>query len=330
MKKTIAFLSASLFLISFLNCKKGESDDPFTNLLLLYTITSAESVADFYPDRGFPGSTTTITGDSFPGIAADYSITIGGTGATGIAIVDSKTLTFTMPTLASVSANTTVPIVVTRSGATLLSKTIRYRPAPVIALNQPNSLTGRVSSIDTSAFYTFTATTNTAHLFNVFGYAGSNLDLFYYSSPTSAATTIATGSSQTSEFDRATLTAGTYILQIKHISGLVANFKTNLTDGAVVPTSTSNEANTYRRCYDFLGSNPTANVANGCEATNPPTAPNLTRTGRCSYPGESGIATRSYYISMDGYGFVTGYAQVTCLQPGYDSPNPDKAIFTAN
>ncbi|PJZ55730.1 IPT/TIG domain-containing protein [Leptospira barantonii] len=330
MKSPIAFVGTMLILFSFANCKKGDSNDDTLMLFLLYNVSNAETVADIYPDRGFPGSTTSLTGESFPGVASEYTVSVGGTTATGINLTNTSTLTFTMPTVPNVAVNSTLPIVVQRSGSSVLSKTIRYRPLQSIALNQPNSITGRVSSIDVSTFYSFTATTNTPHVANVFGYAGSNLDLYYYSSPTSVATALATGTSQTSEFDRATLAAGNYILQVKHVSGLVANFKTNISDGAIVPTSTSNEANTFRRCYDFLGSNPTANVAGGCESLNPPANANMLRTGRCTYPGESGLSTRSYYISTDNYGFTTGYAQTTCLQAGYDSPNPDKAIFIPN
>lgn len=330
MKSLIAFVSTMLILFSFINCKKGGSDDDTLLFLFLYNAVNAETVADIYPDRGFPGSTTSVTGDDFSGTASQYTVTIGGTSATGINVVNTTTLTFTMPTVPNVTANSTLPIVIQRSGGSVLSKTIRYRPLQNIALNQPNSLTGRVSAIDTSMFFSFTATTNTAHVANVFGYAGTNLDLYYYSSPTSAATALATGTSLTAEFDRATLAAGNYILQVKYVSGLVANFKTNISDGAIVPTSTSNEASTFRRCYDYLGSNPTPNVAGGCESLNPPATANMLRTGRCTYPGDSGLSTRSYYISLDGYGFTTGYAQTTCLQAGFDSPNPDKAIFIPN
>ncbi|MDV6236571.1 IPT/TIG domain-containing protein [Leptospira ellisii] len=332
MKKWMALFHIVIFLSLFSNCKKGNSDDNTVPLFFLLMSLNSETVADIYPDRGIPGSTTTITGSDFTGVAGDYTVTVGGANAAGIVLVDSNTLTFTMPTLADVVENKTVPIVIDRSGSNVLSKTIRYRPAVPIALNEPNSLTGRVSSTDASVFYTFVAVNNTNHVFNVFGYSGADLNLYYYTSPVSAPTTLAAGSATNAEFDKANLTAGTYILQVKLISGgpLATNFKTNLSDGAVVPTATTNIVDSQRLCYDTLGGNPVANIAAGCTTVNPPANPNMTRTGRCTYPSENGLTTRSYYISTDGYGFTTPYAEATCTQAGLGSYNTDQAIYVPN
>ncbi|TGK28803.1 hypothetical protein EHQ12_06550 [Leptospira gomenensis] len=332
MKKWMTLFHIVIFLSLSSNCKKSGSDDETLTLFFLLTSLNSETIADIYPELGIPGSTTTVSGTDFTGVAADYTVTIDGTAATGIALVDSNTLTFTMPTLADVSENKTVPIVVNRSGSNVLSKTIRYRPAVPIALNQPNSLTGTVSSTDVSVFYTFTVANNTDHVFNVFGYNGADLNLYYYTSPVSTPTILAAGTATNAEFDKANLTVGTYILQVKLISGgpLATNFKTNLSDGAIVPALTSNFVDTQRLCYDILGSSSIANIAAGCETVNPPADPNMTRTGRCTYPSENGLTTRSYYRDTVGFGFSTPYAEATCTQPGLGSYNTDQAIFVPN
>ncbi|AOP34667.1 hypothetical protein A0128_12875 [Leptospira tipperaryensis] len=325
MKKIIALIQTAILLIFLSGCKKGGSGDDTTSFITLFAILNSENVADFYPELGIPGSMTTITGSDFSGSASQYAVTIKDTNATGINLVNSNTLTFTMPTLSGISENTTVPIVISKSGSNLISKTIRYRPAPVITLNQPNTLVGRVSSKDVSAFYTFTAPSTGDHIINVFGYQGANLDLYYYSSPTSVSTTLATGVGSDSEFEKVNLTAGTYIVQIKFVSGALAtNFKTHIANGAITPVSTSNEIDTQRRCYDFMGTGTTSNVANGCASVNAAEIAN--RTGRCTYPSSSGLTTRSYY-SIGGFGFDPFYAEQTCTQDGFDSPNPSKAIF---
>ncbi|XDD49190.1 hypothetical protein AB3N59_12280 [Leptospira sp. WS92.C1] len=57
----------------------------------------------------------------------------------------------------------------------------------------------------------------------------------------------------------------------------------------------------------------------------------MIRTVRCTFSTGSGITTRSYYLDVTiGYGFIPSYAEQTGLQPGFDSPNPDKAIFQIN
>lgn len=326
MKKIVVMILATIPLLLLSDCKKGSSDDDTTSFLMLYTILNSENTADIYPELGFPGSTTTITGGEFPGTASQYSVTINGTSASGVNLVNSNTLTFSMPTISGVSENTTVPIVITQSGANILSKTIRYRPAPVVALNQPNALIGRVSSKDVSSFYTFTTPSNGDLIVNIFGYQGANLDLYYYTSPTSASTSLATGTGSDSEFEKVNLAAGTYIVQIKLISGaLPTNFKTHIANGQITPTSTFNEIDSQRRCYDFMGTGTTAKVASGCNSVNAAYIA-TNRTGRCTYPSASGLTTRSYY-SIDGFGFDPGYAEQTCTQEGFDSPNPSKAIF---
>ncbi|MBM9578813.1 IPT/TIG domain-containing protein [Leptospira sp. 201903070] len=326
MKKMIVLIEAATLLFLLSACKKGGSDDDTTSLISMFTVLNSETGADFYPELGIPGSTTTITGNEFSGISSQYSVTINGVGATGINLVNSNTLTFTMPTLSDISENKSVPIVISRSGSNILSKTIRYRPAPVVALNQPNALIGRVSSKDVSSFYTFTTPVTGDHIVNIFGYIGANLDLYYYTSPSSVPTVLATGTAIDSEFEKVHLAAGTYIVQIKFISGAVAtNFKTHIANGQITPASTFNEIDSQRRCYDYMGTGTTANVAAGCNTVNAASIA-TGRTGRCTYPSSSGLTTRSYY-SIDGFGFDPMYAEQTCTQEGFDSPNPSKAIF---
>ncbi|MBM9501434.1 IPT/TIG domain-containing protein [Leptospira sp. 201903071] len=326
MKKIIALIETAILLFFLINCKKGETEDDTTSLIMMFAVMNSETIADFYPELGIPGSTTTITGSDFSGTASQYSVTVNGISATGINLANSNTLTFTMPTLSDISENKTVPLVITKSGSNVISKTIRYRPAPVVALNQPNTLIGRVSSKDVSSFYTFTAPTNGNHIVNIFGYQGANLDIYYFTSPTSASTALATGPANDSEFEKVNLTAGTYIVQIKFVSGALAtNFKTHIANGQITPTSTFNEIDSQRRCYDYMGTGTTANAAAGCNSVNA-AAIAAGRTGRCTYPSASGLTTRSYY-SIDGFGFTPDYAEQTCTQEGFDSPNPSKAIF---
>ena len=103
-----------------------------------------------------------------------------------------------------------------------------------------------------------------------------------------------------------------------------------MTNGAIQPASTFNEYGSQSRCYDIAGSGDVSNVPGSCEALNG----TGNRTGRCTYPSNQGIITRSYYITCDANFICTGfdpeYAETTCLQPGYDSPNPDQAIFQLN
>lgn len=120
----------------------------------------------YKPRIGFPGTKTTVTGEGFIGTASDYTVTVGSANATDINILSATSLEFTMPELAGITDNATVALSVKKSGVSLVSKTIRYRPAPVIALNQPNSFNRKIASNDKSVFFTFTITTSGLHLFN--------------------------------------------------------------------------------------------------------------------------------------------------------------------
>ncbi|WP_241547930.1 hypothetical protein [Leptospira stimsonii] len=159
---------------------------------------------------------------------------------------------------------------------------------------------------------------------NSFDYKGAKPDLYYCTSPTFASTMLATGTDP--EFEKINLAAGTYIVQIKFVSGAFAtNFKTHIANGQITPTSTLNEIDSQRRCYDFMGTGTTATTSSGCNSVNAAYIA-TSRTGRCTFPSASGLTTRSYY-SIDGFGFDPGYAEQTCTQEGFDSPNPNKAIF---
>ncbi|TGN19650.1 IPT/TIG domain-containing protein [Leptospira idonii] len=329
MKITKLMLTIFLFLVVFSNCKKSKSDDTTPTFLLLYLYQQSNAdFADFYPELGFPGTKTTITGSDFIGSASDYTITVGGISATGITPVNASTIQFTMPELSGYNDNTTVNITVTRSGTVLLSKTIRYRPAVEITVNQPNSIVRALSSRDTSSFFKVVVGSSADHLFNAYGYAGANLDFYYLTSPTSSVTTVATSSATDTEFKRVTpLAAGTYYFQVKHISGGNVSYKMSIANSdGVVATSTNNNVNSNGAgsylCYDSLGTG-SANVAGSCDVINAADVAN--RTGKCTYPSTGGITTRTYY----GNGFQTSYAQFTCLTAGNGSMNESESIFKA-
>ncbi|EPG73703.1 hypothetical protein LEP1GSC058_4017 [Leptospira fainei serovar Hurstbridge str. BUT 6] len=322
----LLILFIPVLLLQF-SCKKGGgSSDQNTLLFLLFYNAS---VADFNPVLGFPGTINTVTSTgSFTGSSSTYTVTVDSVSATGVTVLDVNTLQFIMPSLSKYSENTTVNITVTGSGAVILSKTIRYRPAPPISLNVPNAFNRPISAQDPSSFFTVTIGSSVPHIFNVFGYLGTDLNLYYYSSPTSSATTIAASGMTDSEFERVNMTAGTYILQVKFVSGFNASYKTNIANGTITAATNSNEIDDYRRCYDYMATG--TSQGTGCADVN--AAHLADRTGRCTFPTSQGIFTRSYYLFYSAqyggmYGFTASYAQTTCTQPGYDSPNPDKAIF---
>lgn len=321
------FLAACI-LIGAVACNDGGGDDNTTTLTLLAALALSETPADFYPELGFPGTTTQINGE-FSGSAASYAVAIQGTNATGVTLPNGTTLQFTMPALSDLTENTTVPIVVKKDGVEVLNKTIRYRPAPTIALNTPNAFNRRLSNLDTSSYFTFTVTGGGNHLINVFGYGFANLDLYYLASPTATPIALATSELSDAEFRRINLPAGTYYLQVKRVSGFLDTYyRTHIANGPFTPSSTSNELDTFMRCYDFGGAGAPANPAGGCASVNGPPV-GVIATGKCTYPSSGGIATRHYYLRIsDGYGFDPVYAEQTCTQPGFDSPNPDQAIWT--
>lgn len=309
-------------------CNDGGGDDNTTTLTLLAALALSDTPADFYPELGFPGTTTQITGE-FSGAAASYSVAIQGVNAGGVSLPNATTLQFTMPALSGLTENTTVPIVVRKDGVEVLNKTIRFRPAPAIDLNTPNAFNRKLTSLDTSSFFTFTVTGAGNHLINVFGYSFANLDLYYLTSPAATPIALATSDLSDSEFQRINLPVGTYYLQVKRVSGFLDTYyRTHIANGPFTPSSTSNELDTFMRCYDFGGAGAPANPAGGCASVNGP-PPGVMATGKCTYPSNAGIATRHYYLRIsDGYGFDPFYAETTCTQPGFDSPNPDKAIWT--
>ncbi len=318
----IPLLALALYLASC-GGKGNEGDDTLSMLLAGYVL-SQEPPADIIPDRGFPLSAVSLTG-TFPGVAGEYAITVSGTAATGITIEGSGNLTFTMPEVEGIGDNRTVQLVVSRSGATVLSKTIRYRPAPILTLNEPNDHLRKLNTWDTKSFFKITSGTTGPHLFNVYGYGGNDLDIAYMTNPAAATVNVAQSAMQDAEFGKATISAGTFYVQITRNGGFGEMFfRMQAANSGMKAVSTSNEFASYRRCYDFSGPGTTLNLAASCETANAAFAAN--RTGRCSYPGTGGITTRSYY-DYQNYGFDQGYAETTCTQEGYDSPNPAHAIF---
>lgn len=322
---------------------QAEDDSNSTELLGLtawYLAATAEEVADIYPQTGFPGSSVTVNSESsssasvsarsFSGSASEYAVTVNGVAASGVSLPSSTSLQFTMPEVPSLTDNATVPLRITRGGNVVLEKTIRYRPAPTLTINQPNAFVRRVSGVDTKSYFKVEVTSSGAHLFNVFGYAGADLNIYYYTSATSSATELATGAGLDAEFNRTSLSAGTYFLEVRYVSGGFPTFyKINAANGVITPNSTFNEYASFQRCYDFLGSGAAANPAGGCANVNSGTF----KTGYCTYPTNTGIATRHYYLICDAsfqcQGFNPTYAEQTCTQPGFDSPNPAFAIFTS-
>lgn len=328
--KLTPFLLAGCLLGGAIACNGGGEDDATaTALLALFAVASADQ-ADIYPDLGFPGTLNQVSGE-FPGSGSEYTVTIGGANAAGVSLLSATKLQFTMPGLSEFADNVTVPIVIKRNGETVLSKTIRYRPAPGIALNAPNAFNRKLNAADTSSFFTVVIGSSGNHIFNVFGYGAANLDLYYLSSPTATPVAIATSAMTDAEFERVNMTAGTYYLQVRRVSGFLDTFyRTNIANGEITPASTSNETDSFARCYDFAGSGTTANAAGGCAAINAAAigGGSLQLSGRCTYPSSSGIATRHYYIHTgSGYGFDPFYAEQTCLQAGLGSINTDQAIF---
>lgn len=298
-------------------------------LLLGSLALSVEPAADIVPDTGFPGSRITVP-DPVSGSLPEFAVSIDGVAATGLAL-NSGELSFVMPSLPSYSENVTLNLLVTRSGETVVAKTIRYRPAPALAINEPNGLQRLVSPNDTRSFFSVNLPGTGNYIFNTFGYSGHNLDIYYHTAPDSGPTPIATNAFGDAEFRRISLPAGSYIIEVRRVDGLFNTpFRLNIANGAVQPASTFNEYGSQSRCYDFAGTGDVSNSAGGCQAQNGTAG----RTGRCTYPSNQGIVTRSYYITCDENFFCTGfdpeYAETTCLQPGYDSPNPDQAIFELN
>ncbi len=327
----IAGICLAAIFLAECNANQAKQDpDQMSMLFLLWFLsqkppTDNEEIADIYFERGFPGTTNSISDGAFSGVAGDFTITVGGVTATGISLPGGNSLQFTMPTLSDITDNKNVVLTVTKSGATVFSKTIRYRPVPSLGFGAPNGTNRPISPNDKSVFFTVTVAGAGEHLFNVFGYGGANLDLYYYSSPVSAPTTIAEGTASNIEFKKVNIGApGTYYFQIKHVSGPRVWFKTNIADGEITPASTSNGINDGSfLCYDRQSTGTASNAASGCTTVNGTGS----RSGRCTYvTGSGGINTRHYYIG----GFSTNYAQDTCLIAGNGSENEAEAIFQAN
>lgn len=322
--KTNTLALAIWFLVASAGGCAKDADDSGSRMVLALGLAALAGRADIYPELGFPGTHNEVTG-SFEGSISRYSVTVGGVAAVPISLPKAGTLQFTMPLVGGITENMNLPLIITRDGNEVFNKTIRYRPAPSIALNQPNGFVRGLGGVDQSSFFTLTVASAGPHLFNTFGYSGANVDLYYFSSPTGTPNLIANSGMHDAEFERINLTAGTYTVQVKWISGFDVGYRINIANGQVAPASTSNEAGSYARCYDFQGSGPIANLAAGCAALN---ATGYTLTGRCTFPSASGITTRHYYVpDGGGPGFDPFYAETTCTQAGFGSSNEDKAIF---
>lgn len=303
----------------------GESSDNSAELLFAGLLLSVEPAADIVPETGFPGSSVTVQDSLFTGAPGDYTVRINGSTATVVGLSSGASITFTMPSL-SLTENTTVPILIEKNGSTVLDKTIRFRPALDITVNEPNTLQRIVSPNDTRSFFRLTVPGGADFLFNVFGGGGDNLDIYYHTSPTSGATSLATAENGGTDFKKINLSAGTYYIEIRRSGGPFNTFfYLNVANGPMAPVSTANLFEGSRLCYDYGGAGQ-SNPGPGCDNVNDNA--NF-RTGQCTYPTASGIQTRSFYIK-EAFGFNPCKARDGCIDPtspGFDSPNPSEALF---
>ena len=285
------------YTIGLVGCSK---DNNSTDPLMYLVVLNGLPVADIVFEKGFPGSDNTLTTNNFTGVAGDYTVTIGGQSATGINLPGDGSLEFIMPTVSGITENTTLPMVVTKNGNPLLSKTVRYRPIIDITLGAPNSYSRLISAADQSSYLRITLGSTGDVLFNIFGYLGANLNLYYYSSPTGSKTTIVENGKMGAQFKKANLASGTYIIEVRYTSGAFpASYRTNIANGQIQATSVSNQMD-YARCYDTLaGGTIYVGASHDCNGLN---GGSFTRSGRCTYPTDSGITTRSYYTSGTGLG----------------------------
>ncbi|TGL57665.1 hypothetical protein [Leptospira sarikeiensis] len=316
------------YLISISACKKDDGQS-LSDTLGLLAVMNSLPVADIVFPKGFPGSENTISGN-FTGVSGDYTVLVNGVSATGIDLPGDGSLEFIMPTVPGVSENATFPMIVKKSGNTVLSKTVRYRPLIDVTLAVPNSLNRPISSADPSSFLSINVGSTGDVLFNMFGHIGVNVSLYYYATPTSPQTIIVENERSGAQFKKVNLASGTYIIEVKYADGfLPALYRTNITSGQIQATSVNNWTSSAL-CYERLGAGSTyVGASHDCNGLN---SASMTRTGRCTYPGNEGITTRSYYISPPGGGpgFNTSYAEQTCTVPGNGSYNEADAIFEDN
>jgi hypothetical protein len=312
-------------------------------------------VADIVFDRGFPGSTNTVTGD-FAGLAGDYAVTVNGVAATGVSLPNAQTLQFTMPLIGGISENTTLGMVISKNGAAHVSKTARYRPLLTVSPGQPNGHFPRVNKFDDSVYFTFTAGTHTvsavlgavqadyaslaaqgyaqddasAHIINIFGYNGASLELYSLANATAAFTTLSAAGIADLNFRKANF-SGNPIIRVKYASGknsaggTTFSFKINVAKGHITAaTSSDYYYGTFGLigCYEFQGGGGGANAASFCATKNP----GMTRVGRCTYPSGGGITTRNYYST----GFNQYSSIQTCMIPGNGSYNEKDSIAEDN
>lgn len=330
-------------------CKSAKEDDLNQTLMLLFLSEQESPLADLVFERGFPGSNNVVEG-TFSGDAADYTVTINGVDAGGITL--SGGLQFTMPLLAGVSENTTVPLVILKNGAEVLNKTVRYRPLLSLTPGQPNGYHHAVRQYDDSVYFTFTAGTHTvstqlanvqaaypeyaaegyaedfsdSHLINIFGYSGANLQLHSLASANAAFTELADRGISNLNFKKARF-SGNPIIRVRYaggntlFGGTTFSFRINLASGHISAASSSD----YHYpgwgligCYEFQGSGSAADPANFCATRNS----GMTRVARCTYASENGITTRNYYST----GFGQFSAIESCMIPGNGSYNEKEAI----
>ncbi|PJZ76967.1 hypothetical protein [Leptospira neocaledonica] len=315
------------YTVGFAGCKKDNSStDPLMYLVVLNSLP----VADIVFEKGFPGSDNAVTATNFIGVAGDYTVTIGGESATGLNLPGDGSLEFIMPTVSGITENTTLPMVITKNGNPFLAKTVRYRPIIDITLGAPNSYGRLVSASDQNSYLKITLGSTGDVLFNIFGYLGANLNLYYYSNPTGSKTTIVENEKLGAQFKKTNLASGTYIIEVRYTGGTIpAIYRPNIANGQIQATSVLNWTSSAL-CYEKLGGGITyVGPTQDCNGLN---SASMTRTGRCTYPSDDGITTRNYYISPPGGGpgFTTSYAEFTCTVPGNGSYNEADAIFEDN
>lgn len=317
MKKSIL----AVLIISLIGCvKKKEFSD--TDLLLVALYLSQPK--DYIFELGYPGSYNTIQNSDLAGKTSGITVTVGGQTATGVSEVSSDSIQFVMPTIPNINENAAVDFVVQKNGESVLTTSVRYRPLVDWTINEPTATQRFIDGRDNKNFFKITATT-ASHVFNSFGHGASDLDISYFSSLNGTPIAFAEKRMNGAEFNKVALTAGTVYIQVKHISGFSTGYNLQIANAGVVATSSATLYNPPSLCYDTMGSGPATST----------TCPILmatvlgqghTRTGRCTYPSDSGLTTRNYYSN----GFGTMYAQSTCLNPGGGSQNEAESIFLAN
>ncbi|TGL40373.1 hypothetical protein [Leptospira perdikensis] len=307
------------FLLCLFGCKKKDSSDTENTLLALFLLAPTDIVFEL----GYPGSQNQLKNSELSGKTSGITVKVGGITATGVSSPASDTIQFTMPTIPGITENAAVDFVVEKDGASVYSTKVRYRPILSWAINQPIGTSRPIDARDNKSFFQITATTAT-HVFNTLGHGAFDLDLYYFTSLNGTPIPFAEKRMTGAEFNRVALNAGTVYIMAKHISGFGGTYNLQVANSGVVPTSSAKltySGWTFNLCYDTMGTGPA--TTNTCAVQMAVYSP--TRTGRCTYPGDSGLTTRNYYAEGGFANQTTN--QTGCLNPGGGSYNEAEAIF---